>query len=265
MTQNFILKIAVTGGYIAMITVNYLANALPIGGVTTGDASDNFSNLFTPAGVTFSIWGLIYLFLFGYVLYQWGIWQKNRDTVHNDLLTRLNYLFLATSIANIAWIFAWHHGILWLSVLVMLSLLFLLIKIADVINGQQFSRTEILLVRVPFSMYFGWITVATIANISVFLVSIDWNGWGIADVMWTVIILIVGAVIGVVRMWKDQNIFYGAVLVWAYGGIWLKHASMSGFDGQYPSVIITAIACIVCFCVSIGVVFTRQHEKVYKK
>ena len=245
--NNTAIKIFAAIAYIAMVTVNYLANALPIGGVTTGEASDSFPNLFTPAGVTFSIWGLIYLLLLGYTLYQFGLWQKETSPVREKTIAKVSKLFLLTSIANISWIFAWHNGVIWLSVLIMICLLILLINIADLVTKRSFSVAETVFIRLPFSVYFGWITVATIANITVFLVSLNWDGFGIADDLWTVIVLFFGAVIGIARMLKDRNVFYGLVLVWAYGGIWLKHTSKNGFGGEYSNIITSLVVCIVLF------------------
>jgi hypothetical protein len=261
--NNLTLKISVALGYFAMVAVNFLANALPIGGVKTGEASDSFANLFTPAGVTFSIWGLIYLLLFGYTLYQFGFGKKNITKQREKLFTNINKYFLITSIANMAWIFAWHYGVIWLSVLIMFALLFFLIKIADVINKEKYNALETVLVRLPFSVYFGWITVATIANITVFLVSVNWNGFGITESIWTVIVLLVGAFIGIIRMLKDKNIYYGLVLVWAYGGIWLKHTSASSFGGEYSNVITTVIICLVMFLGTIG--FLGYRKSLLKK
>ncbi|MCX6747597.1 MAG: tryptophan-rich sensory protein, partial [Candidatus Nomurabacteria bacterium] len=136
--------------------------------------------------------------------------------------------------------------------LIMVTLLILLIKIADILRAEQFTSLEKLFVWAPFSIYFGWITVASIANITVFLVSIDWNGFGIADFVWMSIILLVGALIGILRMRKDNNIAYGMVLVWAYSWILFKHMSVGGFDGQYPSVVATVIACLGLFLFFIG-------------
>jgi len=235
-----------------MVTVNYLANALPIGGVNTGEASAAYPNLFTPAGITFSIWGIIYILLLGHTLYQFGVWQKDSDPGRERTLTVVGRYFIATSLSNIAWIFAWHHGVIWLSVLIMLSLLFFLIKIADVINKGQYTLSETIFIRLPFSFYFGWITVATIANITVFLVKLKWNGSGIAESDWAIIILVTGTGIGIARMLKDKNIFYGLVLIWAYCGIWLKHASERGYGGQYPGVMITVVICLVLFISVIG-------------
>jgi hypothetical protein len=260
--NNLFLKICVAGGYVAMLTVNYLANALPIGGVTTGEASSAYANLFTPAGVTFSIWGLIYLLLLGYILYQFGLGQKEKSLEREKLFATINRYFFITSLANILWIFAWHYGIIWLSVIIMLTLLLFLIKIANVINKEHYSLVDTLFIRLPFSVYFGWITVATIANITVFLVSVNWNGFGMVESFWAVIILLVGAGIGILRMLKDKNIFYGTVLVWAYGGIWLKHTSENGFNGEYPGIIMTAIICIVLFLGTIGFLEYKKKKNV---
>lgn len=259
--NNFFLKISVLVAYVAMIGVNFLANALPIGGVTTGEASDSFPNLFTPAGVTFSIWGLIYLLLLVYTVYQFSSGKKNDNPNREIIFKKINQYYLATSFANIAWIFAWHHGIIWLSVLIMLVFLVLLIKIADILNKERFSLRDNLCIRAPFSIYFGWITVATIANITAFLVNIGWNGFGISEIVWTIVILLVGAAIGTLRAYKDKNIFYVSVLVWAYSGILLKHVTVSGFNGNYPSIIATIFLCIVIFLGMIGFLVFKQFSK----
>jgi hypothetical protein len=114
--------------------------------------------------------------------------------------------------------------------------------------------------RVPFSVYFGWITVATIANITVLLVSLNWDGFGVGASVWTVIILLVGAIIAIMRGLKDNNIPYILVLIWAYGGIWLKHISESEFDGAYPIIITVVIICIVSFLGTIGLIKNRQNS-----
>lgn len=237
------IKIIAGVAYVAMVAMNFLANGLPINNRSTGDISDAYPNLFAPAGPAFSIWGLIYLLLGAYVIYQFV--KKDRET--EDLIKKINPLFIATSLANISWIFAWHYDFIGLSVLIMATLLVLLIKIADILREKKFSSFENLLVRTPFSVYFGWITVASIANITVFLVSIGWGAFGIADFVWTSIILLVGAAIGIVRMRKDDDIAYGLVLVWAYSWILFKHLSAGGFAGQYPSIIATAVVCLGLF------------------
>lgn len=240
----YFLKITAAVGFLAMVYVNYLANALPIGGVTTGEASDAYANLFTPAGITFSIWGLIYSLLGAYVVYQFIYSKYNKSEKQEKLLVEVNKYFILSSLANIAWIFAWHYGVIWLSVIIMLLLLACLIKLAEIIKKHSFALVDYICVKLPFSLYFGWISVATIANITVLLVSLNWNGFGLSDVFWMILIVFVGAGIGIWRMLKDRNLAYGLVFVWAYSGILLKHLSDSGFAGQYPNIIISVITCI---------------------
>ncbi|MEI7511498.1 MAG: tryptophan-rich sensory protein [Candidatus Peregrinibacteria bacterium] len=255
--KNLVLKILAATAYIIMVAVNFLANSLPINNRSTGQISDDYPNLFTPTGFTFSIWGLIYLLLAGYVLYQF---RKNSKKTE-ELINTINPLFIATSLANISWIFAWHYDFISLSVVIMTVLLFLLIKIADILRIEQCISWEKLFICAPFSIYFGWITVATIANITVFLVSIGWGGFGIPDFVWTSIILMVGALIGILRMRKDENIVYGLVLIWAYFGILFKHLSSDGFGGQYPSIIGTVGVCLVLFLFFEGRLFYKQFLK----
>jgi hypothetical protein len=238
-------KILALIAYIAMIVVNFLATSLPINNRGTGEISDAYSNLFAPAGITFSIWGLIYLLLAIYVIYQFK--SKN-----DGLLKKINIFFIITSIANILWIFAWHYDFIGTSLILMLVLLFGLIKIADTLRSNELTKEEKRFIKIPFSIYFGWITVATIANVTVFLVSINWGGFGIAEFIWTSIILLIGATIGILRMNKDKSVAYGLVLVWAYLGILLKHLSTDGFAGQYTVVITTVIICLALFTLSLG-------------
>lgn len=244
-------KILALFAYIAMIVVNFLATSLPINNRSTGEISDAYSNLFAPAGIAFSIWGLIYLLLAIYVIYQFK--SKN-----DGLLKKINIFFIITSIANILWIFAWHYDFIGTSLILMLVLLFGLIKIADILRSNDLTKEEKRFIKVPFSVYFGWITVATIANITVFLVSINWGGFGVSDFIWTTIVLLVGLIIGIWRMNKDNSFVYGLVLVWAYLGILLKHISADGFNMQYPIIITTVIVCLVLFSFSIGKLVIRN-------
>lgn len=257
--KNTWLKILAAVAYVAMVTINYLAVMLPLNNRSTGEISDAYPNLFAPAGLTFSIWGLIYLLLGCYVVYQF----VNKNKAMEGVIRKINPLFIASSLANFSWIFAWHYDYISISVLIMATLLVLLIKIADILRQAKFAGVEKIVVWAPFSIYFGWITVAAIANITIFLVSIGWNGWGIADYVWTSIILVVGALIGSWRMNMDRNYAYGLVLVWAYLGILLKHTSPTGFDGKYPSVIATVIACLVLYVFLVGrIIYLNKNVKI---
>lgn len=245
--NNIFIKVISVIVYLAMIIVNFLANSLPINNRTTGDISDAYPNLFAPAGLTFSIWGLIYLLLAGYLVYQFVAFNKNYKSKKETFLKNVNILFIITSLLNISWIFTWHYDFIGLSVVIMATLLISLIKLADIIRIEKMTLREKIFIATPFTLYFGWITVAAIANVTVFLVSLSWNGFGIAEFIWTSVILLIGALIGILRMQKDKSIIYGLVFVWAYLGILLKHISVSGFNKQYPTIIITLVVCLLFF------------------
>ena len=244
-TKNTFIKLMVLTSYLLMIGVNALANILPINNLTTGQVSDSFPNLFAPTALTFSIWGLIYLLLGIFSFYQ--LFSKK---INSKLSNKVNVLFIVSSFINSAWIFAWHYKIIWLTVLLMLGLLITLIKIADTINEEKLTYKEKLIYKIPFGIYFGWITVATIANITGFLVSIGWNAFGFSETVWMIIVLLVGFIIASLRMHKDSNLAYGLVPIWAYFGIWLKHTMVNGFNNSYPTIITTVIICIVLLIIS---------------
>jgi hypothetical protein len=235
-----ILKVVTLVAYVAMVTINYLAVLLPLGGRSTGQISDNYPNLFAPAGYAFSIWGLIYTLLGIYVIYQF--WCKDEK-----LIKKVSSIFMINALLNASWIFAWHYDLIWLSLIIMGGLLVTLIKIADIFRSSSLTLKDRWLVRLPFSIYFGWITVATIANVTIFLVYLGWNGFGLSEAFWTVIVLLVGALIGSWRMLQDRVVPYGLVLIWAYGAILFKHLSASEFAGQYPSIIWTVVLCLIVF------------------
>ncbi len=255
------LKIAVLITYLLMVTVNALANILPIAGVTTGEVSDFYPDLFAPIGFTFAIWGIIYLLLGGYVLYQIGLFQtKKKDKKREELFQNIAPYFITSSIANALWIFAWHNKLIFLSLILMIVILLCLIKIAGLLKERKFDVREKFFVLAPFSIYFGWITVATIANVTTFLVSIRWYGFGLADQTWTAIILVIGVIIGIVRIVKDEDLFYGLVFLWAYIGIFVKHISPNEFDSEYGLVITTAPITIVMLIAAKTYVFLRKKK-----
>lgn len=235
---EFILSIATIIAYLVMIGMNALANILPINGITTGEVSDLYGNLFAPAGITFSIWGLIYLLLGAYSVYQFK-YIKNRDDKWR-LINRINLLFLFTSIVNSIWIVFWHYGLIGLSLILMILLLISLTLIRITIEKLPSGNGNNLLIKLPFSVYFGWISVATIANVTAYLVKVDWGGFGLSENLWTVLIILIGLMIGSITTINFKDKAYGSVFIWAYLGIVIKHISESGFDFQYPFIVVTA-------------------------
>ncbi|MGB4595328.1 MAG: hypothetical protein WBI14_05425 [Anaerolineaceae bacterium] len=250
--------------YLGMVIVNGLANTLPINGMITGDISDSYPNLFAPTGITFIIWGVIYLLLAGHTAYQLGLFQKDKQSVKNELLDKVGTLFAISSIANIGWIFSWHYKIIPLSMIFMLVILVCLMLINIRINKEKLTTNEKLFIRLPFSVYFGWITVATIANATVLLVSVvgsNLNLLGISEVAWTVATLLVGLLIGAFTTYRNRDIPYGLVIVWAYIGILIKHllAEPDGFNSQYPAVIFTVVASLVVLIITL--VYTHMKAR----
>ncbi len=257
---SWLLKLLIALTFVAMLAVNALANILPINGITTGAVSDSYPNLFTPAGLTFSIWGLIYLLLAASTLYQLGLF-RGKEKADETLLRNVGRLFAVSSLINIAWIFAWHYQLIPLSMLLMVLLLICLIDIAFTINSKELTMREKWLIRLPFSVYFGWITVATIANAVVLLVSLGWDGFGISESTWTIIILAVGALIGILTALRFNDIAYLLVFIWAYAGILIKHLSPSGFAGRYPDVIITVVVCLALFAAALVFALLSLQKK----
>jgi len=206
---------------IATIVFNTLANALPLNNLTTGEISDRFQVYFVPAGYVFSIWGLIYLALAAFAVYQ-----LLPGELGNKRIQRIGYLFIASSIANISWLFFWHYEMFPLTVVAMLVLLVSLIAIylrLDIGRTGASSREKWFL-DTPFSLYLGWITVATIANITTYLDYIGWEGWGIAPETWAVLLLIIAGIVAALVTLTRHDAVYMGVIVWALAGIAVKQA-----------------------------------------
>ena len=204
----------------ATIIFNVAANALPLNGLNTGELSDRFKIFFVPAGYVFSIWGLIYLGLIAYAVYQ--VLPAQRE---NPRLRSIGYLFILSCLANIAWLFLWHYEVFEFTLIAMGVLLLSLVAIylrLDIGRGEV-SNAEKWAVHIPFSIYLGWITVATIANTTQLLYYLGWNGWGISAEIWAVIMLTAGVVISAIMSLTRADIAYSLVLVWAYIGIAIQH------------------------------------------
>jgi hypothetical protein len=205
---------------ILVIVVNTLANALPLNGQETGAISDRFAIYFVPAGYVFSIWGLIYLALIGFTIYQALPSQRE-----NPRLRRVGYLYALSSALNIIWIFLWHYNVFAGTLVVMLGLLASLIAIYVRLGiGMTPVKTiEKWLVNVPFSIYLGWITVATIANASQFLYYLKWSGLGVNPQFWAIIMIGAATIVALLMARTRRDVAYLLVLVWALAGIGVKH------------------------------------------
>ncbi len=224
MNKNTIRQAVNVLAVIATIVVNGLANALPLNNLTTGDISDRFDVYFVPAGYVFSIWGLIYIALIAFAVYQALPAQRE-----NPRLKRIGYLFAASCLANITWLFLWHYEQFPLTLVAMLALLGLLIAIYLRIGSggrEDVSTAERWMLHIPFSIYLGWITVATVANVTSLLDYLQWGGWGISEEVWMIIMLVVaGGVASAVTLTR-RDVAYMLVILWAFVGIAVKHAAV---------------------------------------
>jgi hypothetical protein len=235
MRKDIFRQILIVVTFIFTITANGLANALPLNGQTTGAISDSFQVVFVPAGYVFSIWGVIYLLLAGFTVYQALPGQRE-----NELLRRIGFLVALSNLFNGAWIFFWHYNLYGWTMVIMLALLATLIAIylRLGIGTKKFTTKEKWLVSIPFSVYLGWITVATIANATALLKYSGWNGWGWDGQTWTILLLAAGVVISVLISLRHRDIGYALVLVWAFTGIAIK------WLGVYPVVVTSAFIAV---------------------
>jgi len=222
MKKGTLRQILVIVATLATLVVNTLASTLPLAGKDTGQISDQFQVFFVPAGYVFSIWGLIYLALIAYTVYQ--ALPKQRD---NATLNRVGTLYVASALANIAWLFTWHYEVFPLTILFMLALLATLIWIYLVLGTGRTATNAATrwLVRVPFSIYLGWITVATVANATSLFNYWGWgNGYDTASAIWAAVMLVVATVVAVLMSLRHGDVAYVAVIVWAFIGIAVKHS-----------------------------------------
>lgn len=246
-----ILSILNIFSFIAMVSINALANILPINGVKTGQLSNLYPNLFTPAGITFSIWGVIYLLLLIFIIYQ----AKNKK---EKFVEEIGAYFIISCILNGSWIFAWHYKLVLLSVVIMLLLLLSLILIYTRlgIGKKQVSKKVKYMVNMPFSIYLGWITVATIANITALLVNLKWNGFGLNPVVWTIVVITVGTLITLVMIWSRRDIFYSITVLWAFLGIIIKRMGVPLGTSTY--IIVNVVICMAIILLALVLEFTKR-------
>lgn len=214
--------------FVFTIVMNYMSNTGVFNGQTMKTISDKYFNLFTPAGYAFSIWGLIYLGLLGFVFYTGrGLFKKVAD---NSLLTKIGWWFVISCMGNSLWVVLWLYDYTALSSIVMIIMLIALIKI--IINvgvGKvQFSTKEYLFVALPFSLYIGWISVALIANMAALLTKIDWSGWGISEITWTIIMLVVAGFVNLFMVFYRNIPEFGLVGIWAVLAISVSNANKGG-------------------------------------
>ncbi|MCG7856445.1 tryptophan-rich sensory protein [Flavihumibacter sediminis] len=242
---------------IAVIIVNAMAVMLPLNGMSTGAISDRYPNLFVPAGFTFSIWSVIYALLLTYTIYHLIVaFSAPGSRIPYQRLESVLNLFVVTCILNISWIFCWHYLQIRLSVIVMLLFLSTLIYIYQKLLPLrgELTLTQKVCIRLPFSVYLGWISVATIANITALLVDMEWQGAGIEAASWSSIMIVVATLLGIYFLVKFKDVAYALVISWALYGIYSRQGADNAMVGN------VAQACL--FLLLAGAVFTFIRKKI---
>lgn len=238
--------------YIVTLAVNGLAGSTTIlGGVTSADVSDMYPTLITPAGFTFAIWGVIYTLLLIFTIYQ--AMPKNRN---KPFLNQISILFALSSIFNVSWLFLWHFQLVTYSLILMIALLATLIGVylrLD-IGKAEVSLKERLAVHLPFSVYLGWISIATIANVAVALTAVGWDGFGVEPSTWAVVIIYFALLLTVAVLATRKDIAFGLVVVWALIGI------LAG-QSAYPSIVLASEVGIILILVAVAVTVVISRVK----
>lgn len=222
------------------IIINFIAVTLPLNGKTTGQLSDKYANLFVPAGLTFSIWGIIYLLLLIYSIYHIIVSIIDYSKIEKYFQTFI--AFSLTCIFNCAWIFAWHYEKIEISILIMIFLLITLLYILNFLKSKNKIEKNSIFSTIPIEVYSGWITIATIANFTVLLVYLKWNGFGISPDIWTIIMILAGTLISISVIITYNAFFYGFVIIWAFIGILIKRYNSTPI---YQNIIITTWLAII--------------------
>ena len=247
--KKLVLQVLNLITFIITVIINYAATTIPLGLGNTGYISDLYPNMFVPAGITFSIWGVIYVFLGMFCIYQIRDTFK-QEKVDMPFLRKVSYLFIISNLANLSWILFWHYGLIYLSIiamiLILLSLIGLYLKLE--IGKTQVSKREKWFVHVPFSIYLGWITVATIANVTAVLVSTGLEHEGFLAEILTITVISVAILITIVMLYLRKDYAYSLVVLWAILGIFLKQIG--------ANITIAATTIIALVIIAIGILFT---------
>jgi hypothetical protein len=236
------------------VFINYLSNTGIMDGKTIGAISDNLKSLFTPAGYAFSIWGLIYLLLLGFSIYQGrSLFKKGKE---NDFVGKIGVWFIISCIANCFWVFSWIYGCTGLSCVFIFLLLVSLLKIVINlnINFNKVSTLKFTFLYLPFIIYSGWVTVASVANVSSYLVKIGWNGFGLSDEIWTIIMIIIAVIINTLILFKRNMSAFALVGSWALIAIGVANQT------KQTTVAFTAFIAAIFLFILIGIQLFKNRK-----
>lgn len=260
--RNFkVLAIANTIFYVAANVISYLSNTGIFGGRTIGEVSNKYEALFVPAGFTFAIWGVIYASLYAFVIYHLlKAFKKEGQHEANTDLEKLGWLFTINNIATAAWVIVWVNEGLILSVVLMLIQLITLIlmNVRLHIYNPYRSLASRIFTQFPLAIYFGWICIATIANISSSLLGLGWDGGSLSAETWTVILIAVATMISIFIILGSKDAFFGMVVIWALYGI-ISKRKLDGAE-SYPLIIFSAQIAIALIALAIVFQLARNYR-----
>ena len=247
--------------FIITVIMNYLSNTGIFNNSTMATVSAQYQNYFTPAGYAFSIWGLIYIGLLASLIYQSkGIFNSKEAPA---IVSKIGWMFVLSCIANCLWIVAWLYDYTGLSVIIMAILLGSLISIVlrTRMELDLITFKRVALEWWPFAMYFGWITVAIIANIAAYLTKLKWDGFGISPVSWTVVMISVAAIIHLFLIWTRNLREAASIGAWGLAAV----AVANWNDNQ--TVAYTAVAATVIILVNTAIhgYLNREHPFIFSR
>ena len=246
-----IKKSQIANGFFLVFTIifNYLSNTGIFNGKTIANVSNEYQNLFTPSGYAFSIWGLIYLLLIGFVFYTGRSLFKSSKNEVDGFVEKIGWWFVISCLANCVWILTWLYGFTGISVFVLLIAFISLLKILLEALKYNSTNAQKWFINFPFQIYTGWVSVALIAAAAAWLTKIEWSGLGLSEITWTIILIIIASIIHLFMTWKKNAPIFALVAVWALVAIAMANKEVS--QEIYFTALIAAAIVIVSSVIKI--------------
>ena len=249
-SRSNLMKNLVTASYLLVVVTSLLSVLLPINDIHPGDISLQYPSLFMPAPYTLMIWPIIYLALAGFVYFQAGGYRKGNGVLTPSSLRRIQVGFILSCLLDALWTISWHYQRLSLSFIFVMSLLSVLAYVNHHTQHKSLHKRERYLLRVPFSLYFGGTTLIALMNLLALLEDKQWTSLLLSPLMWAVVLLFGMVLFVLVIIIQNKNPLYGLIVIWAYGGILANHLLPGGFDGEYYSIMIITVSCMVVIFVA---------------
>ena len=245
-------QLQIANGFFLVFTIvfNYLSNTGIFNGKTIANVSDQYHNLFTPAGYAFSIWGFIYILLIGFVFYTGRSLFNTSKNEGDTFVEKIGWWFVISCLANCTWIVTWLYGYTGISVLVLLiAFIALLIILLQALKYNS-TMSQKWFINFPFQIYAGWVSVALIAAVSAWLTKINWSAFDISEEKWTIVMIVIATIIHLLMTFKKNAPIFALVAVWALVAIAVANKEVS----QY--IFISAL-------VAAGIIFISSCLKIY--